>query len=669
MEYFDTANYGGNQNNTILSGNNINDPYLTGNNNFTGNYNEINTAQYPIQNTTTEYNYTTNDNQYLDNIANTNYTQNSNSNNNNQLYGNTLYKTEYVNYGNMSYSTKDNNIGQTYYNNIKEDPKQNKEIIYQNMNENYNYDPNTIQYIDNNDFDINKYINYNSPNNNAFYYNNNVEYGNTYGKTNNNVNKVEYGNTYGKTNNNVNNIGYGNTYGKTNNNVNNIGYETTNTTNKNYVNYINNSNTPKKQTQVTNKGITIPKKAIVTPSVILPVDNNSCIKTSMQQSSVLNNANQNKSIVNKSTANKSTVNNSINQSTRNQISVKQRPLNNSDFINIVYKDIGMTNSGNTSYLSSCLQVLIHCPLFIYKFFNMHSRINKDNTPISFHLFKICVEMMNTVNTLQKYIDITHFKNAFGVRHPTFLGLMENDSHEFCRTLLEDISKELNEINSKPPNKELTNTNNKNKVILDKEFDQHFKEREKSIITDLFYSQIITTCACQCKAETYSFQKLLYFPLLLLENEINIEIKDLLKKYFESENILAGTECEKCKKKERKREIKISRPPEILILSLQRIDKKTNNKNKCIVTFPKVLDMSEFIDHECGFDKDPIYNLYAVINHSENKECGHYFADIRNYKSKEWLEFNDNVVKNIGSNIESFPNAYSLFYIKRQKNPS
>ena len=157
MEYFDTANYGGNQNNTILSGNNINDPYLTGNNNFTGNYNEINTAQYPIQNTTTEYNYTTNDNQYLDNIANTNYIQNSNSNNNNQLYGNTLYKTEYVNYGNMSYSTKDNNIGQTYYNNIKEDPKQNKEIIYQNMNENYNYDPNTIQYIDNNNFDINKY--------------------------------------------------------------------------------------------------------------------------------------------------------------------------------------------------------------------------------------------------------------------------------------------------------------------------------------------------------------------------------------------------------------------------------------------------------------------------------------------------------------------------------
>ena len=87
---------------------------------------------------------------------------------------------------------------------------------------------------------------------------------------------------------------------------------------------------------------------------------------------------------------------------------------------------------------------------------------------------------------------------------------------------------------------------------------------------------------------------------------------------------------------------------------KRIDEKTKKKNECIVNFPEVLDMKEFIDHECGLDKEPLYNLYAVINHLGNMECGHYFSYIKNMKTKEWYEFNDSIVKKIDNNIESFP---------------
>ena len=169
-----------------------------------------------------------------------------------------------------------------------------------------------------------------------------------------------------------------------------------------------------------------------------------------------------------------------------------------DLYNIIYLDVGIINLGNTCFINSCLQVLIHCTLFIYNFFGKRTSIKEKDTPISYNLLKACATMANTVYTKQKYIDITYLKNAFGEKHPQFGGYFQNDSQEFCRVLLEDISTELNEIKNKPIYRTLTNTDRKTKKIRDLEFHQNFSEREKSIITELFYTQIITTYTCKCK---------------------------------------------------------------------------------------------------------------------------------------------------------------------------
>ena len=169
--------------------------------------------------------------------------------------------------------------------------------------------------------------------------------------------------------------------------------------------------------------------------------------------------------------------------------------------------------------------------------------------------------------------------------------------------MEDISSELNEAKNKNIYKTLTNSIGKNKIFRDKEFDMNFKEREISIITNLFYSQIITSFKCNCGSEIYSFQKLLDFPLLLPSNVEKIELNELLNIYFKSEIVQFETECENCKKKEKhNKTTRISRPPEILIISLQRIN-ANQKKNECLVNFPKILNLYEYIDHECGFDKE------------------------------------------------------------------
>ena len=346
--------------------------------------------------------------------------------------------------------------------------------------------------------------------------------------------------------------------------------------------------------------------------------------------------------------------------------ILKRPLTPEDFKTIYLTGIGMMNLGNTCFINSTLQVLIHCKLFITYFLRKFDNINKESTPISYEFLLICINMLDISKENKKYIDITNFKESFGKKHPIFNGYAQNDSQEFCRIFLEDISTELNEAKNKNVYKTLTNSVGKHKIFRDKEFDMNFKERETSIITYLFYSQIITTFKCTCGSEIYSFQKLLDFPLLLPENIKKIDLKDLLNIYFKTEIVEFETECETCKEKTKHHKItRISRPPEILIISLQRINESNQKKNECLVTFPKLLNLYEFIDHECGYDKESEYILFSFINHQGNMDFGHYYSYIQPLNSKNWYEFNDSMVKHVTTGLTVFPYAYALFYIKKK----
>ena len=309
-----------------------------------------------------------------------------------------------------------------------------------------------------------------------------------------------------------------------------------------------------------------------------------------------------------------------------------------------------------------MQVLIHCPLFIYKIIKKIKLIN-ENTPVTSNFISICEIMADSKN---KSINISDFKNLLGIKHKIFEGYLQNDSQEFCRILLEDISQELNEVKGQILYRLLSNSDQKSKKLRDNDFYQNFCKREKSIVTELFYAQIVNIFTCECKSEIYSFQKILDFPLLFPEkiNNYTITLNELLKLYFEKEYIDFDTNCEKCKNKTKhKKEIKISRPPEILILSLQRIDE---NKKKLgySVNFEENLDISEFIDKDCGYARDCKYQLFAVINHSGSINSGHYYSYLK-LEQKDWFEFNDSIVKNIKDISDSSESAYALFYIKQK----
>ena len=338
-----------------------------------------------------------------------------------------------------------------------------------------------------------------------------------------------------------------------------------------------------------------------------------------------------------------------------------------NLMNVINKQIGINNLGNTCFINSSLQILIHCPLFIHNLITKQKLINA-NTPITSNFLSICDLMLKTT---KKYINIYTFKNLIGLKHKIFSGYMQQDSQEFIRILLEDISQELNEIKVGAIYRLLSNSDSKTKKMRDEDFHINFSRREKSIITEIFYAQIVNIYTCQCKSAIYSFQKILDFPLLFpkkINNNI-ISLHELLKLYFTTEYIDFESKCNRCNKiLKHKKELKISRPPEILILSLQRIDLISEKKLEYKVKFSQKLDISQFIDRDCGYDKECKYDLFGIINHVGNINSGHYYSFIKN-ENKEWIEFNDSKVSEVNNFSDCSDTVYALFYIKEKYNNS
>ena len=220
---------------------------------------------------------------------------------------------------------------------------------------------------------------------------------------------------------------------------------------------------------------------------------------------------------------------------------------------------------------------------------------------------------------------------------------------------------LTEVRKKKPYVELT-TSGKSKIQYDKEFDEIFR-RENSVVMDSFYGQIINIFTYKCSFKDYSFQKVLDLPLLL-QSSSSVSITSLLEDYFEDEKIKFETKCEKCGKKTvHLKEIRFSQPPNILILSLQRINPRTKRKNSCAVSFPEILNINKFIDEDCGHSKEGEYILYGIGNHSGTINFGHYYAYIK-LNDKYWYEFNDSYIRRISEINTNSTSAYTLFYKKR-----
>ena len=330
---------------------------------------------------------------------------------------------------------------------------------------------------------------------------------------------------------------------------------------------------------------------------------------------------------------------------------------------IISSKVGLRNLGNSCYMNTCLQILMHSKDFIKRLLLKKPFINDRKTPITQQFLNICETVIKTNSNA---IAPSDFQYIFCKKHSQFRLNYQYDIQEFCRVLLEDINRELNEGNNQAQYKEL-NTEGKSKMQCAIEFDELYRKRESSIIIDSFYAQIVNIFKCKKKNknETYSFERILDLPLLLPNDSESFSLEELLNNYFLDEELKYNQKCKDCHRRKHIKEIKISSPPNILILSLQRINQRTQEKNKCKIKFGEQLNLQSYIDEECGHKNECIYDLYAIGCHAGDMNFGHYFAYIK-LNDQDWYEFNDSKVNYIGDNYYNKSTCgyvYVLFYKK------
>ena len=352
----------------------------------------------------------------------------------------------------------------------------------------------------------------------------------------------------------------------------------------------------------------------------------------------------------------------INQITNNNPPKKTQ--NAYEFLTkVVNSKVGLSNISNISYMTSCLQNLIHCPLFVSKFLEEGIPIFKSksrDTPVAGCLYNLMVDITKSNDFTS--ISPNIIKNCIQDIHNEFQdNNNEHDCQEFCRYLIQDINTDLNRITAE--NK--TNNNNENyegEANKRYEYEVFVKDnlsKENSIITDLFFGYLSFEFTCMnCGGKEFSFSQFLDLPLQFESNK-NIHLNTLLRKNILKKEIVEMEEkCSLCHKSNEKEQIiKIAKLPNVLILSLQRNDYENNIKNESVVQFDEIMDLSELIDNDLVYEENNNrFKLFGVIYLVNGKYISFCFVE------DGWFKFNEDEVVKENPNLNS-KDVYSLFYMK------
>lgn len=151
----------------------------------------------------------------------------------------------------------------------------------------------------------------------------------------------------------------------------------------------------------------------------------------------------------------------------------------------------------------------------------------------------------------------------------------------------------------------------------------------------------------------------------------------LDKFTEKEQLPATESlyCSQCKSHDHAplKKMDLWSTPDVLIVQLKRFQYTPGtyfvhrDKISDQIDFPvggpdgTPLDLSAYVKGPIDPAAPPVYNLYAVSQHSGGLGGGHYTATCRNPENGEWFDFNDSFVSRSSPSSALSPEAYVLFY--------
>jgi ubiquitin C-terminal hydrolase len=335
---------------------------------------------------------------------------------------------------------------------------------------------------------------------------------------------------------------------------------------------------------------------------------------------------------------------------------------------------GLCNLGNTCFLNSCVQILVHT-LELHKIFNNPAVVAKLETnkkmdeALIMTEWKTLTELMWSGNGAVKPLKFVTIIHEVAQRKDIeiFTGWAQNDVTEFLRFIVNcfhtSIARSV-KVNIKGKAK----TNIDSMALKCCDMLSAIYSKEYSEIYDMFYGICMTELKtpggeiCSQKPEHYFI-----IDLPIPTENPKITLYDCLD-LFIKEELLTGDNKWFNEKTGLKEDVNKRNYfwnfPNILIITLKRFSVNHNRIsriNEHIDCPLSGFDLSKYVE---GYDaKKYVYDLYGVSNHMGGPMGGHYTSYVKTIK--DWIHYNDDRVEKISSETVISPMTYCLFYKIRE----
>jgi len=312
---------------------------------------------------------------------------------------------------------------------------------------------------------------------------------------------------------------------------------------------------------------------------------------------------------------------------------------------------GFNNLGNTCYMNSILQALLHVPPFAHLLDQEAKRLNGRKGGGFCGLTGLAWLRKEVVSCRGNTIAPRYFVNNLKSICSLFKTYKMEDAAEFSNNLLASCSRSYilgcSKSSSKYSNIALTQ-----------------KQESSTPIHQVFGGLLNSTVVCsKCGYQSIREE---YFRELHCEIDRCRSVHAALSNFTKPEYLSGSNKyhCQRCNRKvDASKRYSIRQAPNVLTIILKRFQGR-NRKNTAHIQCPEILDISKYLG--AGANQKVTYSLSALVVHEgSSTNSGHYYAVVRS-PDGSWTTKDDSHQRNIRLDQVLAKKAYVLFYTR---NPS
>ncbi|GAA5911328.1 hypothetical protein JCM6882_002349 [Rhodosporidiobolus microsporus] len=310
---------------------------------------------------------------------------------------------------------------------------------------------------------------------------------------------------------------------------------------------------------------------------------------------------------------------------------------------------GLNNLGNTCFLNSALQCLVHTPPLVRYLENGHPSTANCNMWQKKNFCMTCVMKLLVKNSFgggkKSYSPNLVTKNIKSIAKHFRIGRQE-DAHEFLRFCIDAMqASSLFGKGKLPP-----------------------AQQHQSPLHQIFGGRLRSRVHCEsCGHNSDTYDHMLDLSLDI--NGRTDTLRDALGNLVKVDRLTGGNKykCEKCNKLvNATKSFTIEDAPLVLTIHLKRFT-PMGRKISNVVKYPEQLKLGPYMSNP---SLDPTYRLSSLILHSGGgPHSGHYTSYVRSGpgSNARWFDMNDDYVSSVpgGGPPLGERNAYVLFYVREK----